>query len=84
MEDFDDKYEIRINFYTTNNDVLHSHQSHSHLSPPLAHHNTSALSANYSHTGSIVSSVPNALSYAASLNSNELMPLSSVTGGHSY
>jgi hypothetical protein len=71
-------------FYTsTNNEVLHSHHSHTHLSPPLAHHNTSA---NYSHSGSInVSSVPNALSsYAASLSSNELMPLSSLAGGQSF
>jgi hypothetical protein len=71
-------------FYTsTNNEVLHSHHSHTHLSPPLAHHNTSA---NYSHSGSInVSSVPNALSsYAASLSSNELMPLSSLSGGQSF
>jgi transcription elongation factor Elf1 len=67
-------------FYTsTNNEVVHSHHSHTHLSPPLAHHNTSA---NYSHSGSInVSSVPNALSSYAS---NELMPLSSLSGGQSF
>ncbi|CAG2114120.1 unnamed protein product [Medioppia subpectinata] len=66
----------------SNNDVIpHPHQSH-HLSPPLAHHNSSNL---YSHSDSMnnMSPVGNALSYVSPLN-NEYMPLTTLSEEHSY
>lgn len=54
-----------------------------HISPPLAHHNPSNTTNTYSAIN--ISSIPSGLSYNSSLqNTTELMPLSSLSGGHSY
>jgi len=75
-------------YYTNaNNDVIaHPHQSH-HMSPPLAHHNSSNISNAYSHSQPMnVSPVASPLTYASSLTTGELIDykpsLTSLSSGH--